>query len=107
MAPGEGRKRLCSDKDPHGGERVRHVDQGAVSGEARCVPETDRNDKSSHAGMKGEFVGKSVPLDGNCQTEKIKLDRTDPEGIRPNPMKNRKQGLIRKYVPMRMLRLYL
>ena len=52
-------------------------------------------------------VGKPVPLDGNRQTDRRKPDQTDPEGIRPNPMKNRKQGLIRKYVPMRMLMLVL
>ena len=46
------------------------------------MPEMDRNDKLSHARVKGEFVGKLVPPDGNRQTDKRKLDRTEPEGIR-------------------------
>ena len=37
--------RLCFEKDPHIGEWVGHVDQGAVSGETRCMLEADRNGK--------------------------------------------------------------
>ena len=32
-------------------------------------------------------VGKPGPLDGNRQTGRMKPDRMDPEGIRPNPMR--------------------
>ena len=28
------------------------------------MPETDQTNKTSHAGVKGEFVGKQVPPDG-------------------------------------------
>ena len=51
------------------------------------MPEADRNGKSSHAEVKGEFVGKSFPLDGNRETGTRKPDRMDPEGIRSNPMR--------------------
>ena len=46
------------------------------------MPEADQNGKSSHAGVKGEFVGKSVPPDGNRQTDKQK---TGPDGSGRHP----------------------
>ena len=49
-------------------QRVGHADQGIVGREAQCVTEVDRNGKSPHVEVKGEFVGKPVPLDGNQQT---------------------------------------
>ena len=64
--------------------------------------EADQNDKSSLAGVKGEFVGKPVPPDGNRLTSRRKLDRMDPT----ESDENWKQGLICKYVPMRLLRLW-
>ena len=51
---------------------------------------------SDNTRLLGVTVGKLFPPDGNRQTDKRKPDRTDPEGIRPNPMENWKQGLIYK-----------
>ena len=71
------------------------------------MPEADRNGKTSHVREKGEFVGKPVPPDGN-QTSMEK--ETGPDGSRRNltgSSVNQKQGHIIKYVPMRLLRLYL
>ena len=56
------------------------------------MSEADRNGKTSHAGVKGEFVGKPVCLDGN-QTSLEK--ETGPDGSETNPSGsgvNQKQG---------------
>ena len=65
LDPGESRRsRVRADEDPHGGERVGYADQGADARQARRMPEADRIDEASHAGVKGEFVRISVPPDG-------------------------------------------
>ena len=84
------------------------------------MPEADRNGKSFHARVKGEFVGKPVPPDRNQtslekETEpdgnQTSLEKeTESDGSERNPTEsdvNQKQGHICKYVPMRLLRLYL
>ena len=85
LAPGEDRRqRLVSNKDPHRGERVGYVNQCVVCRQAGHVPEMDRSDKEPHARVKGEFVGKLVPPDGNrtILEEKTGLDGSEriPDG---------------------------
>ena len=46
------------------------VDKGEISGEARCVPEVDQNGKSSHCGVKGEFVEKIGPSEWDTDKPK-------------------------------------
>ena len=65
LNPGASRRtRVHADKDPPDRERVRHVDQGTDTRQAGGMPEADRTRATSHAGVKGEFVGKQVPPDG-------------------------------------------
>ena len=61
------RTRVRADKDSHGRERVKHADQGAGTRQAGSMPEADRTHTTSHAGVKGEFVGKQVPPDGKLR----------------------------------------
>ena len=57
------RSRVRADEDPHGRERVRHADQSADTRQAGCMSKVNRTSATSHAGVKGEFVGKQVPPD--------------------------------------------
>ena len=69
LDPGASRRtRVRADEDPHDRKRwVRHADQGADTRQAGSMPEADRIGTISHAGVKGEFVGKHVPPDGRCR----------------------------------------
>ena len=58
-----GRMGVRVDEDSHGRERVRHVDQGTDTRQAGSMLTADRTRTTSHAGVKGEFVGKHVPPD--------------------------------------------
>ena len=49
------------DEDSHGREWVGHADQGTDTRQAGSMPEADRTGATSHAGVKGEFVGKTCP----------------------------------------------
>ena len=50
---------------PHGGERVRHADQSNDTRQVGSMLEADRTHLTSHAGMKGDFVGKQAPRMGS------------------------------------------
>ena len=63
LDPGASRRTRV--EDPHDRERVRHADQGTDTRQAGSMPEADRITATSHAGVKGEFVGKQVPPDGS------------------------------------------
>ena len=39
-----------------------HANQGVVRREVRCVLEAHQNGKLSHVRVKGEFIGKPVPM---------------------------------------------
>ena len=71
------RTRVRAHEDPHEREWVRHVDQGVNTRQAGSVSEADRIGATSHAGVKGEFVGKHVPPDGRYR-EMVDL-RTRPD----------------------------
>ena len=71
--------RVRADENPHDRERVRHVDQGADTRQAGSMPEADRIGATSHAGVKGEFVGKHVPPYGRYR-EPAHL-RTGPRSV--------------------------
>ena len=42
------------------------------------MPETDQIDNTSHARVKGEFVGNSVPLEENRTSRRKESDQMDP-----------------------------
>ena len=66
MDPGASRRaRVRANEDPHDRERVKLVDEGTDTRQAGSMPEADQNRATPHAGVKGEFVGKQVPLDGS------------------------------------------
>ena len=68
LDPGASRRtRVRTNEDSHGRERVRHADQGTDTQQAGSMPEADQTHTSSHAGVKGEFVGKQVPPDGKLR----------------------------------------
>ena len=82
LDPGASRRtRVRADEDPHDRKRVRHADQGADTRQAGSVSEADRIGATSHAGVKGEFVGKHVPPDGRYR-EPADL-RTGSDWFRP------------------------
>ena len=48
------------------------------------MPTKDRIDETPHAGMKGEFVGKHVPLDGKESMNRIEWSKWETR-LRPKP----------------------
>ena len=59
LDPGEdNRERVCSSKDAHERQRVRHVDEGIVRREVEYMPTKGQIDETPHAGVKGRFVRK-------------------------------------------------
>ena len=69
--------------------------------------EVDRNGKSSHVGVKGEFLGKPVPLDGNRKNLEKETGPNESGRESAGSSVTHKQGHISKYVRMCLLRLYL
>ena len=61
------------------------------------MPKGDRNGKSSHAGVKGEFVGKPVPPDGNGISPK---KETGPNGSGVNRKQEHISIFVSSYAPV-------